>query len=189
MPNTADRDLYERACSGDRAAFEQLVERHHAYTYRLAAGLVGSQSGAAEDVAHKAWLNVCQHVKKVQDGDSQPLSLQHDASFMAWLKTITGNVAKDEYRRRERQDYQELPEEGLAVSVTVDYDEPLIAEEHHSALWEALKKIGERCRELIMLLINDPPLDYQTIAELWGRPVGAIGPTRARCLAQLRAHL
>jgi RNA polymerase sigma factor (sigma-70 family) len=187
MGEASDRDLYLAACSGDRHSFQQLVERHHSYTFRLAANLVGGGSAAAEDVAHKAWLNVCQHVKKVQDGQGRPLELTHDASFMAWLKTVTSNVAKDEYRRRDRQDYQELTDEDSVV--TPDFDEGMIAEERRSAVWAAFKRLSERCRELLLLLVHDPPLDYKTIAELWGRPVGAIGPTRARCIGELRALL
>jgi len=39
------------------------------------------------------------------------------------------------------------------------------------------------------LLCAVPPLDYQTIAEMLGRPIGSIGPTRARCLERLKRLL
>jgi DNA-directed RNA polymerase specialized sigma24 family protein len=37
------------------------------------------------------------------------------------------------------------------------------------------------------LLLSDPPLSYAEIGGRLGRPVGSIGPTRARVLAELRA--
>ena len=50
---------------------------------------------------------------------------------------------------------------------------------------EALDEIDAPCRELLRLLVSDPPLSYETIAELLGRPIGSIGPTHARCLEKL----
>ena len=44
-------------------------------------------------------------------------------------------------------------------------------------------------QQLMRLLCAVPPLDYQTIAEMLGRPIGSIGPTRARCLERLKKLL
>jgi len=60
----------------------------------------------------------------------------------------------------------------------------LFAAERHAALREALLTLPPRCQELIALLIQDPP-DARISATL-GIPVGDIGPTRRRCLDQLR---
>jgi hypothetical protein len=32
----------------------------------------------------------------------------------------------------------------------------------------------------------DPPLSYSDVAEAMGKPVGSIGPTRQRCIDQVR---
>src|SRR3954451_4938556 len=40
--------------------------------------------------------------------------------------------------------------------------------------------------EALDILIADPPPSYEDIAETFGIPIGSIGPTRARCLDQLR---
>jgi hypothetical protein len=42
---------------------------------------------------------------------------------------------------------------------------------------------------LLQLLFADPQPGYQEIAALIGMPIGSIGPTRARCLAVLRAYI
>jgi DNA-directed RNA polymerase specialized sigma24 family protein len=39
---------------------------------------------------------------------------------------------------------------------------------------------------LLRLLAAPEPLTYEEIASALGMPIGAIGPTRARCLDQLR---
>jgi hypothetical protein len=38
------------------------------------------------------------------------------------------------------------------------------------------------------MLIQDPPVPYAEISTRLGIPVGSIGPTRGRCLQQLRRH-
>jgi RNA polymerase sigma factor (sigma-70 family) len=187
MGERTDSELYLAACTGDRDAFQALAERHHVYSLRLAATALGEASASAEDVAHKAWLNVCRHLKQVEDGEREPLKLVHEASFMAWLKTVTTNAANDEHRRRARRSVSVLEDDDVIYQP--DYDEGLIFEQQQSAVWSAFQRISEKCRELLLLLIQDPPLDYSTISEILGRPIGAIGPTRARCIDQLRVQI
>ncbi|HYO18622.1 MAG TPA: hypothetical protein VES02_08170, partial [Dermatophilaceae bacterium] len=42
-------------------------------------------------------------------------------------------------------------------------------------------------RELLLLLLADPPLGYEEISQRLGMPQGSIGPTRARVIQRLRA--
>lgn len=186
MGARSDRELYLAACTGDREAFRALAERHHGYTLRLSAGLVPDRQ-TAEDVAHKAWLNVCQHIKKVEDGERAPLKLEYDASFLSWLKTVTTNVATDEHRRQARYQTEEVQDDDIVDNP--EMDARLLLEEQRGAVWRAFKQISDQCRDLLLFLIQDPPLSYEAVAEAIDRPVGSIGPMRARCLAQLRARL
>ena len=43
-------------------------------------------------------------------------------------------------------------------------------------------------RQLISLLIQDPPVPYAEISAKLGIPVGSIGPSRSRCLEKLRRY-
>jgi DNA-directed RNA polymerase specialized sigma24 family protein len=53
-----------------------------------------------------------------------------------------------------------------------------------------LAALGQTCRELLVAMFFDPAEpSYTDIAERLGRPVGSIGPTRARCLDKLRKAL
>jgi DNA-directed RNA polymerase specialized sigma24 family protein len=53
----------------------------------------------------------------------------------------------------------------------------------------AFETIGEDCRQLLRLLTTDPPLSYEEISGLVGRPIGSLGPTRSRCIERLRAAI
>ena len=67
-----------------------------------------------------------------------------------------------------------------------DLLEELLVAERHTALVDALLELPTQRRDLLLLLIEDPPLTYAEISDRSGIPVGSIGPTRARALQQLR---
>jgi DNA-directed RNA polymerase specialized sigma24 family protein len=51
---------------------------------------------------------------------------------------------------------------------------------------EALKELDERCRNLLVaLFLDETRPTYADLSERTGIPVGAIGPTRARCLKKM----
>jgi DNA-directed RNA polymerase specialized sigma24 family protein len=57
-------------------------------------------------------------------------------------------------------------------------------------IWQAFRQLGPRCQELLRaLLLAQPALSYAEVAEAFGMPIGSIGPSRARCLDQLRRKL
>ncbi len=43
------------------------------------------------------------------------------------------------------------------------------------------------CRDLLSMMVRDPPMEYAEIAAALDRPVGSIGPTRQRCIDRLRS--
>ena len=68
-------------------------------------------------------------------------------------------------------------------------DTALITQERDAVLWRAFGTLPDRCRTLLRVLMASPAPSYQEISDALGLPVGSIGPTRARCLARLRAVL
>ena len=67
-------------------------------------------------------------------------------------------------------------------------DTGLLVDESNRALWAAYRELPERCRQLLRIAVYEPRA-YDEISELLGMPVGSIGPTRRRCLTQLRTLL
>ncbi len=65
-------------------------------------------------------------------------------------------------------------------------EQRLITRERNTAVRLAFARISERCQALLRLLAAPEALSYEEIAAALGMPIGAIGPTRARCLDQLR---
>ena len=70
--------------------------------------------------------------------------------------------------------------------LTEDLDAALLRDERRTALLSAFAELSDRDRELLTLLVTDPPIPYADISSRLGMPIGSIGPTRARVLAKLR---
>ena len=50
----------------------------------------------------------------------------------------------------------------------------------------AMAELPPRCRQLLSMLISDPPPSYAEISVILGIRIGSIGPERGRCLERLR---
>ena len=68
-------------------------------------------------------------------------------------------------------------------------DVQLLVADRDAGLWQAFTRLSERCQQILRLLVVIPesgPPSYQLAAQALGLPTGSLGPTRGRCLAQLR---
>ena len=71
-------------------------------------------------------------------------------------------------------------------------DQPVLAADQHATLWQAFLRLSEGCQRLLRALVvdaEDGPPSYRQVAAALQVPVGSLGPTRARCLDQLRKLL
>jgi RNA polymerase sigma factor (sigma-70 family) len=167
--------LLARAADGDASAWELIVDRHH----RLVWSVVRSfrlDDAAAADVFQTVWLRLVEQIDRIRDPERLP----------AWLATTARRESLRVLRRSAREAPSELLEEPAAPLQPALVD-ALLAGEEHRAVLTAFGRLSEGCQALLRLLVADPPLDYRTVADLVGRPVGSIGPTRQRCLDRLRA--
>jgi DNA-directed RNA polymerase specialized sigma24 family protein len=82
----------------------------------------------------------------------------------------------------------QLPDENIPDKQIRTAEQELLAAERHAALREAFTCLSPSRQQLMALLIQDPPVPYTEINARLGIPVSSIGPTRRRCLDQIRHH-
>jgi DNA-directed RNA polymerase specialized sigma24 family protein len=68
-------------------------------------------------------------------------------------------------------------------------EQAVLRSERADQLWRAFRELPARCQVLLRLLMASPPPSYAEISAAIDRPVGSIGPSRARCLRLLRELL
>jgi RNA polymerase sigma factor (sigma-70 family) len=166
--------LLQRAAAGERQAWDQLVERYARLVWAVARSF-GLDDATAGDVSQTVWLRLVEHCDRIRDPER----------LAGWLATTTRREALRVLRGQRRQ----LPSK--AIEATPDRtspqpDELLLDDELLRSVFRAFGGLPDRCQQLLRLLCAEPRLDYATISELIGRPIGSIGPTRARCLDHLR---
>jgi RNA polymerase sigma factor (sigma-70 family) len=167
--------LIRAAYEGDEAAWNAIVDRFSGLVWSVVRAHRLSPADAA-DVAQTTWLRLVEHLDRIHDPER----------LGAWLAT----TARHECLRQIRLRGRELPTEDGGVFDTPTLEEPfdrrLITAERDQALARALRTISERCQALLRMLAAPEPPSYEEIGAALGMPIGAIGPTRSRCLDKLR---
>jgi RNA polymerase sigma factor (sigma-70 family) len=164
--------LVRAAADGDAAAWNQLVDRYNGLVWSVARSF-RLPAADASDVVQTTWLRLVEHLGRLQDPER----------VGAWLAT----TARRESLRALRFSSRQVPTEELPDAGTdTELDVAMLVEERDRALWQAFGRLGERCRQLLRILVADPPPSYEAVSDALDMPIGSIGPTRQRCLAQLR---
>jgi RNA polymerase sigma factor (sigma-70 family) len=115
-------------------------------------------------------------------------TITEDGNLAGWLGTVARRHTWRFYERHQRE-AEEDEEQAMAM--------PDVAAEEWRERWErlqwlydGLRRLDEKCRELLFALYfeREEPA-YGDIAARLGMAVGSIGPTRARCLQRLKKLL
>ena len=171
-------DLITRARTGDKQAWDMLVERYAPLIWSICRR---HQLGAdAEDISQSVWTQLLDHLDKIRNPAALPgwLATTTRRECLRLLGTVRGPLS-DGYV----MDAEAVPDEQARMA-----EEELLAAERHAALREAFRELPPCGQQLILSLIEDPPAPYAEISARLGIPVGSIGPTRRRCLDKLRRH-
>lgn len=176
QPRRADvAVLVRRARAGDQAAWGELIDRFSGLLWGIARLHRLGPTDAA-DVFQTTWLRFVEHGGR----------LRHPDHIGAWLATT---ARRECVRLLHRARTQELVRGLLSLPVDndgTDLDEGLLRAERAAGLWRACARLSPTDRALLRMLTRDPAPSYAEIAAELNRPLGAIGPTRARCLRRLR---
>lgn len=169
--------LLARVVAGDEAAWHEVVDRYAGLVWSVARSyrLPGA---VTDDVVQTVWLRLTEHAARIRQADR----------LAAWLATTTRNEALRAVRQARRTTPQDQLDERADTS-TISAEERVGDDATLAAVLQAFAQLSPEDQHLMRLLCTVPPLDYQTIAEMLGRPIGSIGPTRARCLERLRRLL
>jgi RNA polymerase sigma factor (sigma-70 family) len=121
------------------------------------------------------WLRLVEHLDRLREPE--------------WVGAWLATTARHECLRLIRRGAREVAvsdmagfDEGSDASI----DRAVLSSERDAVLWRAFGRLGERCQALLRILMADAPPSYQEVAAALGMPIGAIGPTRRRCLERLR---
>ncbi|MBS2532957.1 sigma-70 family RNA polymerase sigma factor [Catenulispora sp. NF23] len=175
--------LLKAAAAGDPKAWHQIVDDYNRLVWSVARGFRLSLADAA-DVSQTTWLRLVENLDRIQNPDQ----------LAGWLATTARREALRliHKTRREVPDSEETEDKTPFFSDSDDDGDPetaLVAEQDRTDLWQAFSTLSERCRNLLRVVAVTPLESYTAVAQALGMPIGSIGPTRSRCLEQLKRAL
>lgn len=167
----SDTELVNACRSGDQEAWELLVERYERLVFSVALRN-GVTRDEAADITQMTFVALLESIEKLRD----------EQRVASWLMSVARRLA---WRQRRRNERERLGHEPVGWP-----EDAIVAWERVAVIHEGLQRLGRLCRDLILALYFDPAApSYAAVAERLGRPIGGIGPLRARCLQRLRALL
>ena len=171
---TEKEGLLSRALSGDEQAWNELVTSYSSLVYGTAyrAGLSPDE---AADLSQTVWITLLERGSAIRDPVAVP----------KWLAVTTWRMAV----RVKTRDRKHVPLPDPLASNEPSVEQLLLQESRATEVRQALNQLPEKCRDLLLGLFDNEKKNYREVAESLGMPMGSIGPTRARCLAQLHALL
>ena len=168
--------LVEAARRGDPDAWSRLVQGFTPLVCMIASRYrLGEHD--AEDVGQVVWMRLVEHIQR----------LREPRALAGWIATTARHESLALARAHGRTHLVD-PLDSTAHDFVADHpdvDAELLQDEVVEAVREGLAELPTAQRDLLLLLAADPPLSYREISTRLGRPVGSIGPTRARTLARL----
>ncbi len=185
-----DNALLQACRNGDTAAWQQVVEKYERLIYAIPLRM-GLSRADADDIFQLTFSTLAQNLDVIRDA----------AKMGGWLATVARRNAWAVLRNQRGEltfaDVQADRQPGeadtlLDTATALGAPENNVTEQWEMSLWldTGLRQLGERCRELLQSLYLDPnEPSYAEIVQRLGIPLGSIGPTRARCLEQLKQKL
>lgn len=168
--------LLKRAGSGDQEAWDEIVSRHNSLLWAVARAYRLGQADAA-DAVQTTWLRLLEHLDRIQDPDR----------LGGWLVTTLRRECLGILRKAKRERLNAGDDAALDVADGSDpVDSRLLTMERDAALWQAFSNMPDRCQQLLRILLATPQPSYDEVSAALDMPIGSIGPTRGRCLRQLR---
>lgn len=167
---------------GDAAAFAELHRRWHAPVRSLCARMSGD-AHLGEDLAQEAFARVF----------ARRATFQPERKFSTWLWRLALNLCHDDHRRRERRPELPLPDATGDEAPELSAEEPspdeqLLAQERAELVREAVRRLPETHRAVVLLREYEG-LKLGEIAAVLGIPEGTVKSRLADSLARLARQL
>lgn len=172
----SDDQLLQRARTGDRAAIEELLERHEAQIYRFGLRMCGDEESAKE-VLQETLLAAFRHLP----------GFRQDAALSTWLYQIARSFCIKERRHDRPTTSLDDHAQGLADE-REGPDRQTHARQIGAALASAISALPTQARE-VLVLRDVEGLSAEEAAKVVGIEVGALKSRLHRARLDMREHL
>jgi RNA polymerase sigma factor (sigma-70 family) len=169
-------DLVRRYCAGDPTSIPALMSRFRPVIAGAARRHVYSAHDI-DDVIQETWLAFVTKAPQIREPER----------VVGWLRTTATNLARRIAMRNSRTELvDETTMERVLPSFEDDVTTRAADQSRRDAFGEAVEQLSQREQRLVSLLVDERGLSYGVIGGLLERPIGSIGPSRARVVDKIR---
>lgn len=185
---SSNSELLHRCRAGDSTAWQLLVQRYGRLVHSVPVRY-GLSSSDVDEVGQEVFWALAQQLDRIEDAERLGGWLMTTARRMSW-RLIQQRKQEQPAAGADVADGETPDGEVVGVLRVPTFAELVAAWDRQEALQMGMARLGERCRELLqMLFLDASEPSYDEISAHLGMPKGSIGPTRNRCLTQLRTIL
>lgn len=145
-----DNTLIKKCQSGDKQAFEMLINRHYDTIYRFAYRWCGDQTNA-QDITQNACLKLARSIQQYR----------FEASFTSWLYQLVINCAKDFYKSPSQHNVREEQHDDLDINSSTDNNAKRI---YAQQILEHITQLQDDLKDTL-ILIYGTGLNHQQAAQ------------------------
>lgn len=170
--------MVERARRLDDDAWRIIFNRHYPRLYSYLYYRVGDPN-IAEDLCGEVFEKAIKNIHRFKS---------RDGGLAGWLTRIAQNLAHDYHRRRHTRPPDPLELNETWMETGDDPAHELLARESSAYLYQALQKLTDDQRDVILLRFI-AQMRTPEVARTMGKTVGAVKALQHRALAALRREL
>jgi RNA polymerase sigma-70 factor (ECF subfamily) len=171
-----------RAKAGDRAALNTLLDSHLRTVYRFVSVKMGPGHPELDDIVQETLIGACASIRSLR-GES-------NAQVAGWLLSIARHKVADHLRARYIRPHDSL-DSGAGAAVADPgrpVEDQVIATQRGERLREAMRLLTPEQEEILTLRFV-LGFAIAEVAEMTGRPAGAVKSMQHRALASLHEKL
>lgn len=173
--NQTDYELVDQIKSGDRSAFDMLMQKYQSLVYSVAYSF-GKTKENAMDISQNVFLKVYQNMDRFR-GESQ---------FRTWLMRITHNEGLNWQQKNQRHQHnEELELLELPVSHSPSQEDEIFALENKTMLLRCLYHLNTKYRLAVVLRYFEE-MPIREIAQILKCSEGVVKNMLFRSLKKLR---
>jgi RNA polymerase sigma factor (sigma-70 family) len=163
---------------GDPESWDELLRRYH----KLVSATVRSfrlQEADVLDAVQVTWLRLAENADRIQFAER----------LGGWLVTTARRECLRILRQAKAAPALIDVAEGNVADPSTGPEQRVVDADTTQTVWRLVEELSPVQRAVLRKLFTDQPRPYAEIARIIRIPPGAIGPTRARALRQLRDKL
>ncbi|MGJ7908303.1 RNA polymerase sigma factor [Actinopolyspora sp. H202] len=173
--------LVEECRAGKAGAWSRLITEYQPLVWTVARSF-GLNHADSEDLCQQTWQRLHEHIHRLQE--------PHRVS--AWIVTTSRREAMKHVSKHAWQvpvDSVQIMERCTASVHERPAEEICIERILDPRLRAAVQTLNQHQRNLLGMLMSEPPASYEAISRTLGMPRGSIGPTRDRILRKIKQHM